>query len=166
MKRSALGTRATFFTALAFVLLLSSGAAFAVLGAFNVPYGGAFTLTPDATVPTNVLFEARAVGLATFGNSSLGIRATFDTTVNPNTISNGQFVLTAANGDQAYGVITGGANTIDAYGFSRMRGNYRFTGGTGKFTGVRGSGTWTGISRTNEASRGLLQFSFNGTIGN
>ncbi|MBI2678783.1 MAG: hypothetical protein HYX28_08380 [Candidatus Koribacter versatilis] len=165
MKRSALGPRATVLAALAFVLLLSS-AAFALLGAFNVPYGGAFTLTPDATVPTNVLLEARGVGLAPFGNSSLGVRATFDTTVNPNTISGGQFVLTAANGDQAYGVITGGANTIDQYGFSRMRGNYRFTGGTGRFGGVRGSGTWTAISRTNEASKGLIQFSFNGTIGN
>jgi len=166
MKRSALGPRATLFIALAFLLLLSSGAAFALLGAFNVPYGGAFTLTPDATVPTNVLFEARAVALATFGNSSLAIRATFDTTVNPNAISNGQFALTAANGDQAYGVITGGANTIDAYGYSRMRGNYKFTGGTGKFAGVKGSGTWTAISRTNEAGKGLIQFTFNGTIGN
>ena len=164
MKPSAFGPRATVLAALAFVLLLSS-AAFAVLGAFNVPYGGAFTLTPDAAVPTNVLFEARGVGMATFGNSTLGVRATFDTTVNPNTISGGHFVLTAANGDQAYGALTGAANTIDAYGYSRMRGNYKFTGGTGRLAGVRGTGTWTGISRTNEAGKGLVQITFNGTIG-
>jgi hypothetical protein len=148
-------------------LLLFTGAAFAVLGSFNVPYGGGFTLTPDATTPTNVLMDVRAVGLASFGNSTLAIHATFDTTQNPNPITQGQFVLTAPNGDQAYGVLTGGANTIDNAGYSKMRGNYRFTGGTGRFATVRGSGTWTGLSRTDNATtRGLIEFTFNGTIGN
>ena len=165
MKRSALGPRALAVVAIALVMF--SGAAFAVLGSFTTAYGGGYTLTPDSTTPTNVLMDVRAVGLASFGNSTLAIHATFDTTQNPNLISQGTFVLTAPNGDQAYGVLTGGANTVDNAGYSKMKGNYKFTGGTGKFATVRGSGTWTGLSRTNESTtKGLIEFTFSGTIGN
>lgn len=148
------------------VVFLMTGAAFALIGSFKVSYGGVFSYAADATTPTNLNVEARGVGLAAFGNSTLAVRMTLDTTLAPNKITQGGFLIIAPNGDQARGLLTGGASNADANGYRRMVGKYKFTGGTGRFANVQGLGNWNGITRTDGDGRGLINFNFDGTIGN
>jgi len=165
MKRSALATSALSFISLSLVLVLATSPAFALLGQFKVSYGGFFTATRDTTTPTTIYVEQRSVGAAPFGASTLAIRMVVDTVPQPNKITQGDFVIVAANGDQARGQLIGGTSSIDANGYTRWAGKYRFTGGTGRFAKVIGSGTWNALSRINDDGRGLISFNFNGTIG-
>jgi len=51
----------------------------------------------------------------------------------------GSFVMTAANGDELYGVYTT-LGEFDAAGNLIIHGTYEFDGGTGRFAGASGSG--------------------------
>lgn len=152
--------------AVALVVAAVTGSAFAILGGFKVNYGGAFHVAPDAATPTNLIAQGRLVGLAPFGNSTLAFRVTLDSVPAPDKITQGGFVLTAANGDEARGGLIGGASEPDANGYRRWRGQYRFVSGTGRFAGVKGSGNWTAITRNGPDGNGVVSFFFDGTIGN
>lgn len=166
MKRSASGPWALPLLSLVLVILVAAGPAFAVLGSFRVSYGGFFTFAADETTPTTIYVNQRAVGAAPFGASTLVARMVVDTVPRPNKITQGDFVIVANNGDQARGVLIGGTSAVDANGYTRWVGKYKFTGGTGRFARVVGAGNWNALSRINDDGRGLISFNFDGTIGN
>ena len=166
MKRSASVNWALSCIALALVLVLATSPAFALVGSFRVSYGGFFTAERDATTPTTIYVNQRSVGLAPFGPTTLALRMTVDTVPNPNKITQADFVIVAGNGDQIRGVLIGGTSNVDPNGYTGWRGKYKFIGGTGKFSKVYGSGNWNALSRINDDGRGLINFNFDGTIGN
>lgn len=166
MKRSASGTWALSFISLALVVLLAASPAFAIVGSFKVSYGGFFTYAADATTPTTIYVDQRSVGAAPFGPTTLAVRMVVDTVPRPNKITQADFVIVAANGDRVRGQLIGGTSSLDANGYTAWRGKYKFTGGTGRFARVYGSGNWSALSRINDDGRGLISFNFDGTIGN
>lgn len=166
MKRLASGSWALSFVSLVLVLLLVASPAFALVGSFRVSYGGFFTAERDATTPTTIYVNQRSVGLAPFGPTTLALRMTVDTVPNPNKITQADFVIVAGNGDQIRGQLIGGTSNLDANGYTAWRGKYKFTGGTGRFSKVYGSGNWNALSRINDDGRGLINLNFDGTIGN
>lgn len=67
----------------------------------------------------------------------------------------GSFVMTAAAGDELYGRFAGEVEATSSTAFdevSLIRGEFRTTGGTGRFVGVSGGGTVNGAQsdRTGE----------------
>jgi hypothetical protein len=73
----------------------------------------------------------------------------------------GSFVMTAANGDELYGVYTT-LGEFDAAGNLIIHGTYEFDGGTGRFAGASGSGD---IDALGFLTPGLPVFgTFTGTI--
>ena len=85
--------------------------------------------------------------------------STFDITIS--------VTVTAANGDQLFGDISG-SGTTDAAGNSTGTSTTTFTGGTGRFTGASGSAsgpfTQTPISMSATTSTFATTFSLGGTI--
>lgn len=75
----------------------------------------------------------------------------------------GQLIATAANGNQVFAMLHGMLNPISAVGEYTLVGNYRITGGTGRFEEASGEGTVGGslIRAASSASGSLV---FNGSI--
>jgi hypothetical protein len=62
----------------------------------------------------------------------------------PFSFSSNAFVLTASNGDQLVAQYAGTAQ-VQSSGMLALSGTFTFTGGTGRFAGVQGSGTLEGV---------------------
>ena len=113
-------------------------------------YTASGTITPGARCPTPQLLvslvgggTATHVGKYTIVNSHC---------VDPisGALSDGEFVKTAANGDQIFGTYTGGSTVIQPpapIAIFSITGTINFTGGTGRFTGATGTATMSGSLR-------------------
>ena len=118
-------------------------------------FGTTFTLTPlicsdPADPATCVVFDAPVHGtgrVSHLGNSTVTIEQTIDFTTNPALLV-GTIAITAANGDQLFGTSSATASPPDAQGIATLAGTYVFTNGTGRFAGVHGSATFTGVANT------------------
>jgi hypothetical protein len=75
----------------------------------------------------------------------------------------GQLIATAANGNQVFAMMHGSLNPVGAGGEYTLVGNYRITGGTGRFEDASGEGTLGG-SLLRSASTATGSLVFNGSI--
>lgn len=99
-------------------------------------------------------------GLSDLDNSTVSSEQTVDFTKTPPTLT-GTNEFTAANGDKLYATHSGVSGAPDATGSVTFSGEYKFTGGTGKFEGASGSADFTG---TANIPTGKGQFSLDGKI--
>jgi hypothetical protein len=137
-----------FFQALAIALVLaamaSTPAAAATMHNFGIAFGGFANVTGSSPgPPPSVTIHGTGVGEDT---PLVFASASFDQTIvftNPNQITGGRLVFTADDGSTMTGVYHGISSPPDANGFSDGSGDFRITGGTGRFVGAHGTGRWT-----------------------
>jgi len=133
---------------------------------FNIVHGGFAVVTGGNThaSPPYITIHGTAAGLnELFGYSS----ASFDQTIvfsNPNQITGGVFTFTAdRDGSTLNGIYHGTSTPPDKEGYTNGAGVFTITGGTGRFAGARGHGTWTVVAQlfrpgSNPASTVLTDF--------
>jgi hypothetical protein len=113
-----------------------------------VPFKGTFTATgtaadipgdrcPALTIQIQGTGTATHLGRLTTVQSHCVTPPSFDFT-------NGQFTLTAANGDQLFGTYEGEFLPLDPP-LAAIDGELTFTGGTGRFVGATGTGDASGV---------------------
>jgi hypothetical protein len=148
--------------------VLAPATALAKAGGTDRPIQGKGSGTTVLDLPT-LTFTSDATGVV----SHMG-RATFHfengviTPTGPSTFDvTISVTVTAANGDQLFGDVSG-SGTADATGGSQGTTVTTFTGGTGRFTGASGSAsnpfTQTLISTDGVTSTFATEFSLSGTI--
>jgi hypothetical protein len=83
--------------------------------------------------------EAKGNGFSSLGALSFSLLKTINV---PGAI-HGCLTFTAPNGDALYAIYDGTEDAADANGFRPAAGTLTFTGGTGRFQGASGVGTFT-----------------------
>ena len=122
---------------------------------------GSFAETP---VPGVLTGTSSGSGHAShLGRITLSTTETLDFVTTPGTlvIRDGRLVMVAANGDELYWSYEGTASTPDEDGDSSLTGTFVITGGTGRFSGATGGGTFEG---SGNAVTGVATLAYRGTI--
>src|SRR5262245_30290186 len=130
---------------------------------FKGSLAGTVTITPIIGDPVfDVHVEIEGAGNAThLGDFSLSIPHDVDRRTPPSPgIAVGEYLFTAANGDELYAEFTGEA-TLIAPGFLSIVETATITGGTGRFAGATGSFV---CERLFDIAAGTTVGSFDGTI--
>jgi len=132
------------------------------LAAPSVPFGAWLETTFDPTpVPPGTPFEILGTGVAThMGRCDLFILSVVEI-IGGIPVQFGDWTITAANGDELTLESSGGAGPPDAQGMVPIFGDWTITGGTGRFSGVGGIGTYEGLLNFVAATG---QFSMNGAL--
>jgi type 1 fimbria pilin len=104
---------------------------------------------PDVSFPSVALGDINGSGLGpvigTFTLKSVDcVRSTTSFFTPPYTFSSTNIRLTASNGDQIFASY-GGTGDMQPTGLLVLKGTFTFTGGTGRYSRVKGSGTLTGV---------------------
>jgi hypothetical protein len=158
-----------------FLALALYGTACAEIIPFDRPFSGTlmfaetFSASASCPGPGPNLPGLQGISSGTGQASHMG-NTTFTSTICAAAQSNGaicivfgQLVATAADGSQAFAMLHGSLNPAGAGGEYTLVGNYRITGGTGRFEDASGEGTLGGsLLRTAGTAAGSLVF--NGSI--
>jgi hypothetical protein len=147
---------------LAATIVVMALAAMPVVAQEQLPFSGTYRGTVAFTSPTSGAFQGS--GTASYLGKST-IVGTVQAVGPASSCSDGfaaqhTVTLTAANGDQLSLVVTDDSCQV-APGMYEGTGTYEITGGTGRFAGATGSGTFDGRGDFNTGT--FLQ-TFNGTI--
>ena len=151
-------TQIRLMAALAIVLVIVSGVASAPVaasGVAEVPFKAWYEThpvtvgAPDGIVKMKIPSEGRGTHL---GNSTWYADSWVDMNSYP-WVQTGVMMFTAANGDQLLGGFAGSA--IPTASGVEFWGDYWIAGGTGRFEGVTGSGTYQGAV---DGEVGMLYF--------
>ncbi len=129
----------------------------------------AFIACPAGTPPTTVCVHIYGVGLASHLGRSVEVDNTsqIDFSTTPcATLTNPLTTLHAANGDVVDYTATGHVCSTGVQGQSTLSGTYTVTGGTGRFEGASGGGTFFGVSQIDPscACRATTTFTMKGTL--
>ena len=150
--------------ALAAVLLAAPPVATA---ATTRPFSSDFTAQAsfaETPVPGVLTVTTSGAGHAShLGRITLSTTETLDFVTTPGTlvIRDGRLVMVAANGDELSWSYEGTASTPDEDGDSSLTGTFVITGGTGRFSGATGGGTFEG---SGNAVTGVATLAYRGTI--
>jgi hypothetical protein len=137
------------------LVMASSGSIVAADGAV-VPFKARYVTHPETVDVTGsvLTIEIPAEGLGThLGNSTWFATMWVDTKFIPFTQGAEDMVFTAANGDQLFGSYAGYA--LPTATGVKFWGTFQISGGTGRFEGTTGAGTYEGICGDTE---GILYF--------
>ncbi len=144
--------------------------AVAAAGPTNVPFSGTLTtqevLHPDPSACPTTPFLAGTTtgsGQASHLGAVIGTATDCVTPTSPVTYSftNGNLVVTAANGDQLRVQYAGTLAPTATQPIFAITGTYRIVGGTGRFASASGTGAIGGVENL---ATGQGQLSLNGTI--
>ena len=133
---------------------------------FNAIYNCTFALTPDASLPANVLGkDITGKGFNTLlGESTVHFVGTINLNPNPFTIA-GVTTITDADGDELYATTTGTVTPAQHDGtLVRLDYDYVFTGGTGKFSRAAGRAHVFGCAVFQTALSGTASWAMEGEL--
>ncbi len=128
-----------------------------------------FVPCPPGTPPTTVCVHVLGLGEATHLGKSTEVdnAASVDFSTTPcGTVRTPLVTLVAANDDAVTAEALGTACSTNVPGQTILNGAYTVTGGTGRFAGARGGGTFHGVSQIDSSCfcRATTTFTFKGTL--
>ena len=113
----------------------------------EVPFKANFNTTLASSGGENGIFTVDIIGVGNathLGKSTQQSNSMLNATVIPWVQSGTQNAWTAANGDELFWSFSGTVNPPNEQGIITYSGSWDITGGSGRFKGVTGSGTYVG----------------------